>query len=314
MDRSVIRQIALAALLLFVLTFAALSVDVMARVWSWRARFTSPFDVAFLFYLEGVRSIVILAGIAIAASAGRRAALTTSAAALAFGVGFATLAYAKLTAFARFPGDVQERTAVWLGERGLTPDILSIFFAQPEWAAWLALAAFLMFAANYPRPLTPDDIALSGVHDRRGAMRSVALAGIDIGALARAATAFALSRGWLRGRVVWTAAAIIGIAHTALLRALPADIAVNLLLLGSACVPVAVLLALLRAGASVAADTRRAPLLWLRRGALYGLALFAGGALITQLLPALPLGAITLSVAPAAIAACWLIAVLEIRS
>jgi hypothetical protein len=304
------RSAALATLLLFVLLFVGISVDLVVRVLEERASFESPHDVVFLLYMEGLREVVTLAGIVLAVLAAARARVAPAFGVLAFGLGFATLAYTKLIGFGGFPGNVQEGVAIWLRTHGVPHHVLAVLFAHPEWACWLALAGFLLFAARYPRPLVVADIARSGARDRTGAMRSVALAGADIGALARAAAAVALRRRWLRGRVVWSAALLVALAHTAALRAVRAP-AVNLLAVLIAVVPIAVLVALFRASLQAADAGERVPLLWLRRGVFAGLVLFATSAFATPLLPRLPLGAIALPLAPAALAACWLVAVLR---
>lgn len=300
------RSAALATLLLFVLVFVGISLDLMARVWSERARFESSFDVMFLLYMEALRVLVTAAGIGVALLAAARARSRLAFGALAFGLGFATLAYTKLIGFGSFPGQVQERVATWLLTRGVPQPLLNVVFGHPEWAYWPALAAFLMFAARYPRTLAVDDIARSGTGDRTGAMRSVALAGLDVGSLARSAAAAALRRGWLRGRVVWTAALLAAVTHTAALRTLRAPLVINLLALLIAFVPIAVLVALFRASYEAANASERVPLLWLRRGVFAALTLLVTSAFATPLLPGVPLGAVALSLAPAALAVCWL--------
>jgi hypothetical protein len=304
-------SVALALLLLFVLLFVGLAIDIMARVWNWRATFDTPLDVVFLLYLESLRALTTLAGVVIAFLAARRARSRPAFGVLAFGIGFATLAYTKAIAFAGFPGAVQERAALWLGAHGVPHLLLRVLFAHPEWACWPALAAFTLFAVRYPHALSAEDIARSGARDRAGALRSVVLAGLDVGRLARNAAAAALRRGWLRGGVVWAAALLAAVAHTAALRAFRAPLAINLLALLIALLPIAVLVALFRASHEAADAGERVPLRWLRRGVFAALTLFVTSALATPLVPRLPLGAVALSLAPAALAACWLLAVLR---
>jgi hypothetical protein len=305
------RSAALATLLLFALVFVALSIDLMARVWHERAGFETPFDAVFLLYMEALRSLVTLLGVAIALLVATRAGTRAAFGGLAFGVGFATLAYTKLIGFAGAAGIVQERIAVWLRLNGVPPHLPLVVFAIPEWAYWPALAAFILFAARYPRPLTADDILHSGAADRTGAMRSVTLAGADIGGLARHWSASAVRRGWLRGRMVWPAALVVAATHTATLLVWPWPLVVNLLALAVALGPIAVLIALVRASYDVADERERAPLRWLRNGVFAALFLFVTAAVATPLLPGLPVGEVALSLAPALLAACWLVAALR---
>lgn len=302
--------LAFGALLLFALFFVFLSIDIMLRIWSWRARFEQTLDVAFLLYMESMRIVVTLAGAAIAVIAARRSSRDSGA--LALGVVFLTIAYTKLIAFDGFPGERQEQLALWLRARGVSRDVLGAIFGHPEWALWLALAGLLLFAVRYPRPIVADDIGRSGAHDRAGALRSVAVAGADIGALARAATTHALQRGWLTGGIVWSVALVAAGAHTVLSLNTGGAAAVHGVALLLALLPLAMLVALLRADVMRSSDAERPALLWLQRGALAGLALFAAAAILTQLVPELPAGALILSIAPALIACCCLIAVLRL--
>jgi hypothetical protein len=307
---SVAAIITFCALALFALFFVFLSSDIMVRIWSWRSRFEHPLDVAFLLYMESMRIIVTVAGVAVAVTAARRGARDTAP--LALGVLFLTIAYTKLIAFDGFPGERQEQLALWLRARGVSQHALAVFFAHPEWSLWLALGGLLLFAARYPQSVTADDVTRSGADDRAGAMRSVALAGTDIGALARRATSHALSRGWLNGRVVWSTALIAAAVHTTAARIADGALIVHVIAITVALLPVSVLVALVRADLMIADVAARQTLVWLRRGALAGLALFALAAFVTQLLRELPVGPLLLSVAPALIVFCWLIAALRL--
>jgi hypothetical protein len=203
---------------------------------------------------------------------------------------------------------VQERVAIWLRSNGVPHRLLVVLFGHPEWAYWPALAAFILFAARYPRPLSAEDIRRSGARDRAGALRSVALAGADIGGLARQWAAAALQHGWLRGRVVWSAALLAAAAHTTALLEMRARLLINVIALVVALVPIAVLIALLRASYEVADEAERPPLRWLRHGVFAALFLFVTAAVATPLLPGLPVGPVALSLAPAALGVCWLVA------
>jgi hypothetical protein len=305
------RTLLFAALLVYGLIFVALSIDVLARVWTSRFQFETPIDVVVLLYFEGTRALITVAGLVVATVAYLRARQHPALGWLGLGLAFATIAYTKAAGFDAFPGAAQHDIATALIAARVPRWLLLVVFGQPEWALWLALAALLAFARLYPRPLAPDQVTRRSARPRTGTMRSVALAGTDVGALARTAAQGALARGWLDGRV-WLLAGLAGAGHTAALRAgLPYAWAGAAALLVAAA-PLAVLFALLRAGAAVADEAARQPLAWLRRGGAAGLALLAAAAVMTPLLPQVQVGSVLLSLAALAVAACCLMAVLRL--
>jgi len=143
-------------------------------------------------------------------------------------------------------------------------------FGAPSWAVWLALAAFLRVSVTFPRAVSPAMILDSGGNDRRGLMRSVALAGVDVGALSRTAAAGAVNMGLLRGRVVWPAAATFGLAP--LVFRIPGAATASMVVFG---VATAIGMAALRAGSRAAGRLERRRLLWMVQAALSALIAFA---------------------------------------
>lgn len=294
---------ALVPVLAYAAIFAVLSVDVAVRVWDWRARFESAGDVVMLLYLEGIRTLVTLGGITLAAAAMRRARGAPALASLSLAIAFGTVFYTKIIAFRGFPGALQSALSAGLQERDVPSWLLRVVFAHPEWAAWPALGGLLLFAAAWPRRLTAVDIASSGAADRTGALRGVPLAGSDIGSSARTAAARLVERGALTPPRVWTAAAAAGVLHTLLLFTLPAvRPAVHVVFIGVAALVFAICVALLRAGHHVSSAQERRVLVWLRRGGLMAATLFSLSALSALLLPGSALAMVLLSLAPAVLA------------
>ena len=293
------RRLWLALLALYALLFVALSVDIMARIWEWRGRFESPLDVAALFYFEGVRTFTTVAGLAIAVWAAQRTSHRAGLRELPFAVLLATIAYTKLAAFRGFPGAQQERLAGVLQEARVPAVVLDVIFAQPAWTAWGALAACVLLVALYPRRLEASDITASGEADRRGAMRDVAVAGTDVGALSRRGAARLVSATWLRPSVLYPSSLAVGIGHALAARALGLVAHVVALLAGAAIV--AMLVSMFRAAFVVAGDHERGVLEWLRRGMLAGGALFVVSGVAAIALRGSVIAVAALSLAPAAV-------------
>src|SRR5690606_27442881 len=121
--------------------FIALALDVAARLWTMRARFQTTGDAAILVSAELVRAGVGTAAAGLGAMLVWRARRAGTRA-LGFMILLAGIAYLK--AFAgSFPGHVQERVAEWLFATGVPARALGFVFAQPVWALWLGLAAFV---------------------------------------------------------------------------------------------------------------------------------------------------------------------------
>lgn len=290
---------AFAAAVAYVLLFVLLSGDVVARVWDWRWKFESPADVGALLWFEGLRTLTAAAGAVVALLVWRRATAHPAARWLALAVALATVSYAKAAAFGGLPGAVQEKIAEALVSRSPRA-LLAVIFGLPAWTGWLALAGLTLFVSRHPRPLTSADVHRSGAQDRSGAMRSVALAGADIGGLTRAGAARLLDAGWLRPGRAWLVGAGVAAAHVAALLVVRGSgrTVVHLAALLVAALWLAVLVALFRASAA-GAETDRDPLLGgLRNAALAGLALFGITALTAALFGTGPLVAAPLSLAP----------------
>jgi hypothetical protein len=172
---------AIAALLItYLLFFAFLSMDVIVRLWMTRGQFDRITDVAVLMMLEFARTAAILSitwqCVRLSKVAIRPATRSLTLGLLALGIWFA-----KAFAFASYPGFAQEWLAARLIEWHTPIWLLRVVFGEPEWAAWLALGAFLRTSVTWPRRLRSSSIAGSGTNDRTGMMRSVAFAGADVG-------------------------------------------------------------------------------------------------------------------------------------
>jgi hypothetical protein len=300
-------------LLLAAASTAALAVDVMLRVLAWDA--FDAGDRAVLLAFESLRVLLIAGGVTLALLAERRSNSATGLA--AFGIGALLLALAAARGLTGpMPGPGQQALATALLERDVPQTLLGIVFVHAEWVAWLALPPLLRFAATYPRPVTPDDVLASGRGDRRGAMRDVALAGTDVGVLARRLTARLLEQGWLRSSRLWAFALVMGAAHTAALLMLPRDArsVVQPAAAGVAALAAAVLIALLRAGFGSGDSGDRAFLRRLRTGTAAAAALV----LVVVALEVVPVGgfagAVALYLAPLALLAGALAGVLAVRT
>jgi hypothetical protein len=134
---------------------------------------------------------------------------------------FVAVWYAKAFAFEGYPGHVQESVAAALLGAGAPLPVLDFIFGRPEWSLWIALGAVLRLSVTWPRPLDTVSIAVSGVRDREGMLRSVALAGADIGAAFRRLAVSLRTHGLLEARAVWPAVILAG-AVDALVPAGPA--------------------------------------------------------------------------------------------
>lgn len=269
MEPRIAFRIAGVALLLYLAFFVLLSMDALVRLWMMRSRMDSPLDAALLFSYQTVQATATLAGMVLAARVLRRSA-TTAARAFTLFLIFATLAYTKAFGFASFPGPLQSWIAARLFDAGFPRTLSNLIFGMPSWAVWFALAAFLRVSVTFPRAVSAEMIAVSGRNDRTGLMRSVALAGVDVGALSRKAAAVVVSTGLLRGLVVWPAAATLGLAP--LLFRIPGAGPATAVVFG---VATAIGVAALRAGSTAASRLERRRLLWMVQAGLSALIAFA---------------------------------------
>ena len=300
------RRAIIALLALYALLFVGLSLDILERVWDWRARFESPLDVAALFYFEGMRALTTFAGVVIACAAAARARARPGLQELPVALLCGTIAYTKLVAFRGFPGAQQERLAAALHDARVPPLLLHIVFAKPAWTALLAIVAAMLLLARFPQPLSAADVDASGARDRAGALRGVALAGADIGGLTRRAAAWFARGPWSRpGRLYpVTAAVALGYAAAAHVAHGGAAVLLHMLAAAAAAVGVAVCVALYRAGAAQATGRDAFLLRWLRRGCLAAGALFVFSGVTAVALRGGAVPVAALSLAPAAWLGC----------
>jgi hypothetical protein len=306
------RTLLFAALLGYGLIFVALSIDVLARVWTSRFQFETPVDVAVLLYFEGTRALITVAGLVVATIAYLRARQHPALGWLGLGLAFATIAYTKAAGFDAFPGAAQHDIATALTAARVPRWLLLVVFGQPEWALWLALAALLAFARLYPRPLAPHQVTRRSARPRTGTMRSVALAGTDVGGIARHGTATLLERGWFDGRRLWSTALAVAVLHTGalLLGTARSDSVVKLAAVVVFAVVAGMFVTLLRAGGLAAAPAERGAVAWLWRAGVAGLALLALSAVTGALLPGAAVSVAAFTLAPAAVLVACLLAVL----
>jgi hypothetical protein len=303
----------LAALITYGLLFVVLSIDIIVRVWNWRFRFESPLDVLALFYFEGTRTLITLAGLGVATLALARARRQPVLLWFGLGVAFATIAYTKAAGFDAFPGAMQHHIASALRSADVPQWLLLVLFAHPEWAMWLAVPPLLAYASRYPRQLDPGDVTREEKGARAGAMRSVALVGSDVGGMARSAAAKLLRRGWLEGPRLWLLGAVPAALHTAALLSgtTRTDAITNAVSMVVFALAVALFVTLLRANRLRSDLDEAVPFRWLWRGGVTALALFALSAIAGTLLPGNIVSVAAFTMAPAALAAACLIAVVS---
>jgi hypothetical protein len=196
--------------------FAFLSADVLIRIVGIRGQFETAFDAGALIAIEGCRTITLLLAVWLAGVASWQARRVPASGLLSLFVIFSAVWYAKEFAFTGYPGHVQEYLANQLTGAGIPIAVLDFVFGSPEWSAWIALGALLRLSVTWPQPLEQGRITQSGARDRKGMMRSVALAGTDIGAAFRSLAAGIVGRHLLAARVVWPAVLAAGIAHSLL--------------------------------------------------------------------------------------------------
>jgi hypothetical protein len=305
------RNVLLGLLSLYAL-LVVLSVDIMVRVWQLRFGFDSPVDVVVLLYFELVRSVLTLAGLGIAVLAAVHAGRQPALGHFSIAVAFATVAYAKAMGFAAFPGAMQEALATSLRERAVPDWLLLTVFAQPQWAVWLMVPPLLMFAAGYPRRLTVDDVMGTQVGERQGTLRNVAVAGSDVGSVARRLTVWLMERRMLEPAWLWGAALAGAVVHTAVVlnAGHGGTVLVNVGAVVMLALAAATCITLLRAAADRAGGAEQQPLVWLQRGSVATLAMF-GLAATAATLPAGALSTAAFSLAPAAMAIGLLMAVVS---
>ncbi|MEO5511160.1 MAG: hypothetical protein ABIS27_11080 [Longimicrobiales bacterium] len=298
-------------LALYTAVFAALSFDLMTRIWEWRERL-APRDLAALSFFEISRSVVTLGAIALLVA---MAAWRTDRRwrPLAIGIGFAAVWHAKAFGFAAFPGPRQEAVALWLRGHHVPHQLLTFVFAAPAWTLACAAAAALRFAVGFPVPLRPDAVDLPATADRAGLMRSAGVAGADIGAYFRESTRNLLLRGWLRTTPIVVQTLLWIVLYELTGGSIFLLVPGVFLLAGAAGIVVTALRA-----TTIAADNAAArhSIRWLARSLYSGAALFAASAAASALFTGAAsfVGVSLLGIAPAATLVCCWIAIMSPRA
>jgi hypothetical protein len=285
----------LATVVLLGLLHVALAADVAWRVWSVRGGFDSLDLPRGLVLVEALRAAATLLalGAAVRLAFGRPA----WARALGLAVALLAVAHAQFT-FPDFPGHLQDAIARGLLDAGVPLTILVLLFGTASWTLWLALGAALRAGAlaggeragghASGGPAATAEPAAGGARlayvpgmesGREGLMRENRVAGADIGVAFRRLSTAAESGGWLRGRIVWPAAAVLALAHLLA----PAALGVPLLLVYAAGVGIAV--TLLRAAAACEDERQRRRLGWLAVGGVLAVGGFVLGGAAAVVLP-----------------------------
>ena len=259
-------RLAVAPIFAFALLFPILAFDVLVRLGSRPEGFAG--DARLLFWIELLRGVRGVLGIALAAALMKSVVRRDYGRALVVFLLFATIA-STMTG-GGYVGPLQERLVGWLMSAGFSRGQMLILFAVPLWAVWLSLPGLLRFALLFPRPLTAADIERSGASDRPGLMRGVPGAGTDVGAALRALLSRMLLEDWLHPTRVWT----VCLAGAALAITLRTSEAQPLLWIGIAAIATVAITAL-RASYVVAEPDDRRRIIWLARSAVIALVLFA---------------------------------------
>ena len=278
------------------LLFPVMAFDVVARLLGSSARLDTA-NVTLLLFYETTRAVWAIAALLLAAFVIVRANRRRDFQALATSIVFATIAYGMFSA-GSYPGHFQERMVRSLLDLGLNQSTIAALFALGLWPFTLAVGAFIRFSVLFPAPLTPATVHASGAHDRRGALRSVPGAGVDIGAVFRGIVARGLEHGWFGARVIAATSAAFAVFAIALRN----SAGVYALWLAVA-FGIAVAITALRATWSTGDPVVRLRLARLGRGALASLVCFAtagilGGVIRSQAGAVLVVILMTLAPAP----------------
>ncbi len=253
--------------LAFLGLFFVLSIDSLVRLWSVRHGMAGPLEAALVLSYQLAHATITLLGTILTSRILWRAE-THGTPAFGWLLAFLTLWYTKAFGYASFPGPFQSSLAEALFATGFPRLAASLLFGAPWWAAWLALGAALRISVCYPRSITMQDIEAPGARDRTGLLRSVALAGLDVGSALRRAAATALRLGLLRSAVVWPVTLGLGIAASLM----TAPTVGFLALYGCG---IALVITNLRAGLNIANGLERRRLLWVVQAGLTASLAFA---------------------------------------
>lgn len=277
--RTVLPGVLAGALALHALTFAMLAVDVAWRVW---LSLPPAPDVAILigFELGRAGAIILMVVVAWALAATSRA--SSARWPLMLLALFAAVAYGQFFSFAGYPGHLQERAARALLANGIPRELLRLLYGKSYWSLWLAAGALMHLALIFPRDVESADIRASEGRDRRGMLRSVALAGTDVGAAARQAVGRAFDGNALTPALAWTAAITFAAAA-----ALPPTSPLVLLHLTAAAATLGVLITILRARSFTTEGAERTAIAATSTACALAVAFLAAAAVIDFALPAL---------------------------
>lgn len=253
-------------LLLYATLFPVLSLDVVVRlVHAGAAR-----DLALVLFYELTRAARSILALALVGLLMWKAAERRYTGVLVLFLLFGLIAFAMASEVAGYVGRFQEWLTRWLLGMGASRQMLRLMFGYPDWALWLALAAWIRFSLLFPQPLTVAAVEGSGVHDRDGWFRRVPAAGADVGSLARRALAGALQRGWLGAVPMWIVAGIAAVLSITL-----RDYSWRWLLWLPFGLGAALALTALRATYVAGAADAQSRLRWVARGAAAAAVLFA---------------------------------------
>ncbi len=253
---------------LFALLLPVLSLDVIARL---LANFGTQDrgNLILLTFYEAMRALRGLLGLGAVAFIVVTRAEQTSARALAWLLLFGVIAFGLAFGGGGYVGPFQEWLTRFLLGHGVSRSVLLIAFGNPDWAAWLALAALVRFTLLFPEPLGEEVIEESGSEDRAGLLRSVPGAGLDVGSSARRLVVAAKKRGWLNEGPLWIACTIGGLLSI-VLRASPAKPLLWIAFL----VLLSVAITAVRASWVSGSPDARRRVRWLARSCLAGVLLF----------------------------------------
>ena len=257
----------------FAALFAALSIDVSARLIA-GAGHQETGNLVLLLFFELTRAFRVLVGLALVVLVLARAPLNEAMRALVLFLLCGVIFYAIAFSGGGYVGPFQEWLTRTLRGAGLGRTALFVIFGYAPWAAWLSLGGLLRFSLLFPKPLTPGTVEQSGNIDRAGMLRSVPGAGLDVGAQFRKLAALAMRNGLLRTAPVW----IFAIAGAALSIALRTA-SFRWVLWLPYLVGVAIAITCFRTSFETGDEDARHRLRWIGRGALAAFGFFIAAGL-----------------------------------
>jgi len=270
-------RLATAALVCYAALFPVLSVDVLVRLFA-RFEHQDRANLMLLVFFESTRILRSVIALALVALLLGRRVERRDARALVLFLLFGAIAYAIAFRGGGYVGAFQEWLTRTLMHLGATRRTLFTFFGDAWWSTWFALAALLRFSVLFPRPLELQWIHESGHIDRKGFMRGVPGAGLDVGAAARNALHRVIQRGWLDSRPVWITAALLAVVSVLLQRHPARPLLWFPLLAG-----IGLVITALRAGYVAGDSLEQRQIGWLGRGGLGALFFLVCAAMVALL-------------------------------